>query len=56
MEEIDRLLTIPCRNSFCVLGEYGEVIVCDTYDEMLQMADEIASEHVQVMTERMTGS
>ena len=32
--------------------DYGEVIVCDTYDEMLQMADEIASEHVQVMTDR----
>ena len=32
--------------------DYGEVIVCDTYDEMLHMADEIASEHVQVMTDR----
>lgn len=30
--------------------DYGQVIVCDTYDEMLQIADEIASEHVQVMT------
>lgn len=30
--------------------EYGEVIVCDTVEEMLQKADEIASEHVQVMT------
>jgi sulfopropanediol 3-dehydrogenase len=30
--------------------EYGQVIVCDTRDEMLQKADEIASEHVQVMT------
>ena len=30
--------------------EYGEVIVCDTYDEMLAKADELASEHVQVMT------
>ena len=25
---------------------------CDSYDEMLHMADEIASEHVQVMTDR----
>ncbi len=31
-------------------AEYGEVIVCDSYEEMLQKADEIASEHVQVMT------
>jgi sulfopropanediol 3-dehydrogenase len=31
--------------------EYGQVIVCDSYEEMVQVADEIASEHVQVMTE-----
>jgi hypothetical protein len=28
------------------------VIVCDSYDEMLEVADRIASEHVQVMTDR----
>jgi sulfopropanediol 3-dehydrogenase len=28
------------------------VIVCETYEEMLQQADFIASEHVQVMTRR----
>lgn len=32
--------------------DYGEIIVCDTYDEMLEVADDIASEHVQVMTDR----
>jgi sulfopropanediol 3-dehydrogenase len=32
--------------------EYGEVIVCDTYEEMLEQADFYASEHVQVMTTR----
>lgn len=31
--------------------EYGQVIVCDSYEEMVKVADEIASEHVQVMTE-----
>jgi sulfopropanediol 3-dehydrogenase len=31
-------------------GEYGEVIVCDTREEMLAKADELAFEHVQVMT------
>jgi sulfopropanediol 3-dehydrogenase len=31
-------------------AEYGQVIVCDTREEMLQKADELASEHVQVMT------
>jgi sulfopropanediol 3-dehydrogenase len=30
--------------------DYGQVIVCDTYEEMVQEADRIASEHVQVMT------
>ncbi len=30
--------------------DYGQVIVCDTYDEMVEVADDIASEHVQVMT------
>ena len=32
--------------------DYGEVILCDTYEEMLAVADDIASEHVQVMTDR----
>ena len=31
--------------------DYGQVIVCDTLDEMVAVADEIAAEHVQVMTE-----
>ena len=35
-----------------VWEDYGEVIVCDTYEEMLEDADDIASEHVQVMTDR----
>jgi sulfopropanediol 3-dehydrogenase len=30
--------------------DYGQVIVCDTYEEMVVEADRIASEHVQVMT------
>jgi sulfopropanediol 3-dehydrogenase len=33
-------------------AEFGEIIVCDTYEEMLTKADEIASEHVQIMTAR----
>ncbi len=54
LAEIDRLLAIlPTSDTASVSWrDYGEVIVCDTYDEMLQMADEIASEHVQVMTNR----
>ena len=54
LAEIDRLLMIlPTSDTASISWrDYGEVIVCDTYDEMLQMADEIASEHVQVMTDR----
>ncbi|MEM8795362.1 MAG: histidinol dehydrogenase [Pseudomonadota bacterium] len=54
MAEVDRLLAIlpTAETAAASWRDYGEVIVCDTYDEMLQMADEIASEHVQVMTDR----
>lgn len=54
LAEIDRLLQVlPTAGTARVSWEeYGEVIVCDTYDEMLQVADDIASEHVQVMTDR----
>ncbi len=54
MSEVDRLLDVlPTADTAKVSWEeYGEVIVCDTYDEMLQVADDIASEHVQVMTDR----
>ena len=30
--------------------DYGEVILCDTAEELLKVADEIASEHVEVLT------
>ena len=54
LKEIDRILTIlPTADTAGVSWEeYGEVIVCETYDEMLEVANEIASEHVQVMTDR----
>jgi len=54
LAEIDRLLQIlPTAGTAKVSWEdYGEVILCDSYDEMLAVADDIASEHVQVMTDR----
>ncbi len=54
LSEIDRLLAIlPTRDTASVSWrDYGEVIVCDSYDEMLQVTNDIASEHVQVMTDR----
>jgi sulfopropanediol 3-dehydrogenase len=33
--------------------DFGEVIVCDTYEEMLSVANNLASEHVQVMTKNV---
>lgn len=52
MVEIERQLKILPTAAVAAQSwaEYGEVIVCDTYEEMLQKADELASEHVQVMT------
>ncbi len=54
LSEIERILKIlPTAETASVCwDEYGEVVVCDTYDEMLEVANEIASEHVQVMTDR----
>ena len=54
LAEIDRILDIlPTAETARVSwAEYGEVILCDSYDEMLAVADDIASEHVQVMTDR----
>ncbi|WDA11811.1 histidinol dehydrogenase [Paracoccus marcusii] len=54
LAEIDRLLTIlPTAATASVSWrDFGEVILCDTHDEMLEVANEIASEHVQVMTDR----
>lgn len=54
LAEIERLLNIlPTADTARVSwAEYGEVIVCESYEEMLEVANDIASEHVQVMTDR----
>jgi sulfopropanediol 3-dehydrogenase len=54
LAEIDRLLEIiPTRDTALVSWQdYGDMIVCDTYEEMLSVANEMAYEHVQVMTDR----
>jgi len=54
LSEIDRILKIlPTANTASVSWkDYGEVILCDSYEEMLDVANDIASEHVQVMTNR----
>ncbi|UWQ16836.1 histidinol dehydrogenase [Jannaschia sp. M317] len=52
--EIDRILTIlpTADTASASWRDYGEVILCETYEEMLDVANDIASEHVQVMTDR----
>ena len=54
ISEIERILTIlPTAETASVSWkEYGEIVLCDSYDEMLDVANEIASEHVQIMTDR----
>ena len=54
LKEIDRLLEIlPTRDTASVSWrDYGEVILCADHNEMLAVANDIASEHVQVMTDR----
>lgn len=52
--EIDRLLEIlpTAETARASWQDYGDVILCDTHEEMLQVANDMAYEHVQVMTDR----
>jgi sulfopropanediol 3-dehydrogenase len=52
MAEVERLLGILPTAAIArkAWEDYGEVIICDSEDEMVAEADRIASEHVQVMT------
>ncbi|QDP01010.1 histidinol dehydrogenase [Thalassotalea sp. PS06] len=55
MAEVERQLTILPTGEVAgqAWKDFGEVIVCDTHQEMLQVANELAFEHVQVMTENV---
>lgn len=50
--EVERLLRVLPTAELASVSwrDYGEVIVCESDDEMVREADRIASEHVQVMT------
>lgn len=52
MREIDRLLAVLPTADYArkAWDSFGEVIVADSDEEMVRIADHIASEHVQVMT------
>lgn len=54
IKEVSRILDIlptaeTARKSW---EDYGAVILCGSYEEMLEVANDIAAEHVQVMTDR----
>lgn len=53
--EVERQLTILPTADIAGIAwkEHGEVIVCDTYEEMIEVANELAFEHVQIMTENI---
>jgi len=53
LAEIERILTILPTAAIASKSwaRHGEVIVAESYDEMVKVANQIASEHVQVMTE-----
>ena len=53
LKEVERQLEILPTAEIAKISwkEYGQVIVCDNINEMVQVADDLAFEHVQVMTE-----
>jgi sulfopropanediol 3-dehydrogenase len=54
LAEVERLLGIlpTAETAGASWRDYGEVILCDTHEEMLGLANAMAYEHVQVMTDR----
>ena len=54
MTEVERLLRIlpTSETASASWQDYGDVILCDSHDEMLAVANDLAYEHVQVMTDR----
>ena len=55
MAEVERQLTILPTGEVAGAAwkDHGEVIVCDTYEEMIEVANDLAFEHVQIMTENI---
>ena len=47
-EMIDLLPPIAKDAAFCAWRDYGEIILCDSNEEMVQISDQYASEHLEV--------
>ena len=54
LAEIDRLLGMlpTAETASASWRDYGDMILCDSHDEMLAVANDMAYEHVQIMTDR----
>jgi len=54
LAEIERILKIlpTAETAGASWRDYGDVILCDSHEEMLDVANSMAYEHVQVMTDR----
>ena len=54
MKEVERLLEIlpTAATASRSWQDYGQVVLCSNHDEMLEVANDMAFEHVQVMTDR----
>ena len=54
IKEIERILKIlpTSETASASWKDYGDIVICDSHEEMLSVANEMAYEHVQVMTDR----
>ena len=54
LAEIERILDIlpTVETARASWQDYGEVVLCDDYEEMLRVSEDLSFEHVQLMTDR----
>ena len=52
-ELIAELPELPRTNAEAAWRDYGEVVLCDTNEEMVKISDEYAPEHLEVQTENL---
>jgi sulfopropanediol 3-dehydrogenase len=52
-ELIAELPEVPRQSADAAWRDYGEVILCDTDEEMVKISDEYAPEHLEVQTENL---
>jgi len=52
-ELIAELPELPRTNAEAAWRDYGEVVLCDTNEEMVQVSDQYAPEHLEVQTENL---